>query len=124
MDNRNSLYNLLTAWGKYKNVDNDIKNYNRADTVNMSENEMNKFRHIAGPAYLTSQYFSPALVNFYGAIKEGKDLLQGRGLKDTKYDWKNNQKGINIGDANRNIKDNNQKNLFDYIFETEIKPFR
>ena len=108
----------------YDEVLEDIKKYNRADTTNMSELEMNKFRHIAGPAYLTSEYYNPALVNTLGIGKEAKDLfIQRRGLEDTIYDLQNNQKGINIGLDNRNIK-RNQRKLFDYIFETEIKPYR
>lgn len=117
------LYNELPPIKKYNQVLDNIKNYNRADTVNMSENEMNKFRHIAGPAYLTSQYYPESLTRIFGLGKEHKDLLQGRGIADTLTDLKNNEIGINIGKANRNLK-NNQKTLFDYIFETQIKPDR
>lgn len=59
MDDRNKLF------GKYKDTLNDIKKYNRADTVNMTENEMNKFRHIAGPAWLSNLY-TPAVVTALG----------------------------------------------------------
>ena len=107
----------------YDSILSDIKNYNRADTVNMSELEMNKFRHIAGPAYLTQKLYSPEKVNTLGFLKEAKDFLQGRGWNDGKYDFNNNQKGIEIGKAfkNTNI---SQKALFDYIFRTEIQPYR
>ena len=107
----------------YDSILSDIKNYNRADTVNMSELEMNKFRHIAGPAYMVNKYYTKGKVNILGAIKEGKDLLQGRGWSDTKYDWSNNQKGIDIGLKTRGL-NISQKDLFDYIFQTEIKPYR
>lgn len=122
MNNDNFLRNL-NPLNRYNEVLNDIKNYNRADTVNMSENEMNRFRHIAGPAYLTSQYYPEHIIRHLGYMKEIKDLFQGRGLADTIQDLGNNERGINIGKANRNLK-NNQKSLFDYIFETEIKPHR
>lgn len=85
---------------------------------------MDKFRHIAGPAYLTSAFYNPFLVEQLGRGKEFKDyFIQKRGLEDTLFDLENNKKGIEIGLANRNVK-GNQKNLFDYIFETEIKPYR
>lgn len=113
--------NKLNILSIYDRLLDDIKSYNKADTVNMSENEMNKFRHIAAPAVLTSQYYSPSLVRTLGYGKEVKDLFQGRGLDDTKYDLKNNELGISIGLKYPN---NNQNTLFDYIFENEIKPYR
>lgn len=106
---------------RYDNVLNDITKYNRADTVNMNEKEMNKFRHIAGPAFMTSEYYPSALVRFLGVGKEIKDIIQGRGLKDTYIDLKNNEKGLNIGNE---YKGQPQKTIFNYIFDTEILPNR
>lgn len=125
MDKQNyKASEYINPFRAYDNVLNDIKNYNRADTVNMNELEMNKFRHLAGPAFLTSAFYPPKLVRALGKGKEFKDKnLQNRGLEDTLFDLKNNEKGIIIGLANKNIK-GNQKNLFDFIFETEIKPNR
>ena len=77
MGDRNKLYDLIMAYPNYKQVLNDIKNYNRADTVNMSEDEMNKFRHIAGPAWLSSIY-TPGVVTALENLKESKDLVLGR----------------------------------------------
>lgn len=99
----------------------DIKKYNRADTVNMSEQEMNQFRHIAGPAVLRSNYYPTGLTRFLGWGKEIKDLFQGRGLEDTKYDLKNNEIGISIGSKYPNT---NNKVLYDYIFKNHIEPKR
>lgn len=107
----------------YNNVLDDIKKYNRADTVNMSEEEMNKFRHIAGPAYLTSKYYAPEFTNILGMGKEALDFVRGRGLEDIKQDYANNQIGIEIGLANRNI-NGTQKDLFNYIFKEHIEPYR
>ena len=87
----------LNPKGLYDTTLDDIKRYNRADTVNMSEEEMNRFRHIAGPAILTSNYYPAGLTRTLGYIKETKDLFQGRGIEDIKYDLKNNEIGINIG---------------------------
>lgn len=125
MDNQNyTLWQKLNPKKIYDDLLVDIKGYNKADTTNMSELEMNKFRHIAGPAYLTSAVYHPLFVDLLGRGKEFKDQhFQKRGLEDTLYDLENNKKGIEIGLANRNLK-GNQKNLFDYIFETEIKPYR
>ena len=36
----------LNPLGLYDNIVDDIKKYTRADTVNMSEQEMNQFRHM------------------------------------------------------------------------------
>ena len=63
------------------------------------------------------------LVRVLGYSKEIKDLLMGRGLEDTLYDLQNNEKGMVIGGANKNLK-GNKNNLFDFIYETEIKPYR
>lgn len=83
-----------------------------------------KFRHIAGPAYLTSKYYSPGITNALGIGKEIKDLVfQGRGLEDTLFDYGNNQIGIGIGLGDRQI-NGSQKDLFDYIFRTQIEPYR
>ena len=120
---KKTLSEILNPYGTYNKTLKMIEKYNRADTTNMPEKEMNVFRHIAGPAYLTSGYYPPLFTKALGWGKEAKDLLVGRGLKDTQTDLTNNIKGINIGEANRNLK-GNYKNLFDYIFETEIKPKR
>lgn len=109
----------LNPLGLYDNILDDIKKYNRADTVNMTEQEMNQFRHIAGPAILTSNYYPAGLTRTLGYIKETKDLFQGRGIEDTKHDLKNNEIGINIGLKFHN---NSNKALYDYVFNNHIAP--
>lgn len=111
----------LDFMGTYDNVLDDIKKYNRADTVNMSEQEMNTFRHIAGPAVMTSNYYPAILTKFFGYGKEFKDLKQGRGLTDTLYDLRNNKIGINIG---KQFPNTNNKVLYDYVFKNHIEPNR
>jgi len=111
----------LDFMGTYNNVLNDIKKYNRADTANMSEQEMNTFRHIAGPAVMTSNYYPTILTRFFGYGKELKDLTQGRGLADTLYDLKNNEIGIGIG---KQFPNNSNKTLYDYVFKNHIEPKR
>lgn len=120
---KTSLAEWLNMYKNYENVLDDIKKYNRADTVNMSEDEMNKFRHIAGPAYLSSRYYPEWITTGLGYGKEIKDLFQNRGFPDTNFDLGNNQIGINVGLANRNVK-GTQKDLFDYVFKTYIEPYR
>ena len=117
------IFNSLPPIKKYHKSLADIERYNRADTVNMDETEMNKFRHIAGPADLTVKYYPADLTRAFGVGKEIKDFFQGRGLKDIKADLANNEKGFIIGEANKNL-DGNQNALFDYIFKTEIEPYR
>ena len=111
----------LNPKGLYDNTLDDIKKYNRADTVNMSEQEMNQFRHIAGPAVLRSNYYPAGFTRFLGWSKEIKDLIQGRGFEDTKYDLRNNEIGISIGSKYPNT---NNKVLYDYIFKNHIEPQR
>lgn len=111
----------LNPKGLYDTTLDDIKRYNRADTVNMSEEEMNRFRHIAGPAILTSNYYPAGLTRTLGYIKETKDLFQGRGIEDIKYDLKNNEIGINIG---LKFPNNSNKALYDYVFNNHIAPLR
>ncbi len=48
--------------------------YNRADTVNMTPDEMNKFRHIAASAYFVSQGYPEYEVELLGHLKEIKDF--------------------------------------------------
>lgn len=111
----------LNPKGLYDTTLDDIKKYNRADTVNMTEQEMNQFRHIAGPAILTSNYYPAGLTRFFGYLKETKDMIQGKGLEDTKYDLKNNELGISIG---LKFPNNSNKTLYDYIFNNHIAPQR
>ncbi|MBQ3819396.1 hypothetical protein II810_03010 [bacterium] len=113
--------NINNKFSIYQGLLDDMKNYNRADTVNMTETEINKFRHIAGPAYFANQVTSKGNTYFLGLAKEFKDLLQGRGLSDSMYDLENNKRGIEIGSS---IKKVDKKVLFDYIFKTEIEPYR
>lgn len=118
------LAQKLATLKNYNNVLKDIEKYNRADTVNMNEQEMNKFRHIAGPAYLTGVYYDPWQTKLLGWGKEAKDLFfQSRGLEDTKFDLGNNQIGINIGLGAKDL-NWSQKDLFDFIFKTQIEPYR
>ncbi len=111
----------LDFMGNYNNILDDIKKYNRADTVNMSEQEMNIFRHIAGPAVMTSNYYPAILTRIFGYGKELKDLTQRRGLTDTLYDLKNNEIGIGIG---KQFPSKSNKTLYDYIFKNHIEPQR
>ena len=119
--NKEKFIKQLNPLGLYDNILDDIKKYNRADTVNMTEEEMNQFRHIAGPAVLTSNYYPAGFTETLGYLKEVKDLLMGRGLQDTKYDLKNNKIGISIG---LKFPNNSNKALYDYIFKNHIEPKR
>lgn len=115
------LAKQLNPKGLYDETLNDIKKYNRADTVNMTEEEMNQFRHIAGPAILTSNYYPAGLTRVLGWTKEIKDLFQGRGIEDTRRDLSNNEIGISIG---LKFPNNTNKSLYDYIFNNHIAPQR
>lgn len=121
MEYRNKIYDLITAKRKLDQTEQDIRKYNRADTVNMNPEESNKFRHIAGSAWLTSRYYTPAITELLGNTKEIWDRIRKGSWTDKNIDLQNNKIGIDIGDKNQGI---NQKTIFDYIFKTEIEPNR
>jgi hypothetical protein len=123
LPHKTTLYELINPFAVNDKVDEDIKKYNRADTVNMTPDEMNKFRHIAASAVLTSKYYKEPYVNLLGHGKEFVDKIIGKDQSDIDFDKANNRKGREIGLANRNIK-GTEKNLYDYIFKTEIEPYR
>lgn len=97
-----------------------IEEYNRADTVNMTPNEMNKFRHITGTAQAIND-IGKRRTAIYGMAKEVKDLLQRQGLQDTIYDIKNNIEGYKINSQHPELEGDT---LNDYVFNRYIKPYR
>ena len=97
-----------------------IEEYNRADTVNMTPNEMNKFRHITGTAQAINDIGIPR-TTIYGIAKEAKDLLQHQGIQDTIFDIKNNIEGYKIHSKHPEL---NETKLNDYVFSNYIKPYR
>lgn len=97
----------------------ELQDYNRADTVNMSDEEMNKFRHVAG----TKQ-----AINDLGLMKGvglalGKEIDDFRrdGWKDTKYDFSNNAEALKLYIKQPNLEG---YQLYDYVFDNYIKPYR
>lgn len=114
------MNDFIQMWADYQKALNKLKYYNRADTVNMSENEMNSFRHLAGPAILTQSH-KPRNIKMLGYSKELKDLLQGRGLEDAIHDLKNNSIGISLGKKYHEV---NEKSLMDYVYKNYIEKLR
>lgn len=94
-----------------------LEDYNRADTVNMNENEMNAFRHLAGSKQALNDL---GLLRGVGALlyKEMKDIARGSGLQDTLYDSKNNAKALKMYIKNPQLGDDELK---DYVFNNYIK---
>lgn len=122
------LREIVKAFSEFKNIENEIVRYNRADTVNMSPNEMNKFRHIAASAYYVSKGYSEETIEFLGSLKEFYDLCKQfianygqMNYADRNFDLNNNKRGREIG---RKFRYKNKRELFDYIFKTEIEPKR
>ena len=97
-----------------------LEDYNRADTVNMNEDEMNTFRHLAGSKQSLNDLGLPRGL---GALlyKEVKDLKGGAGLQDTMYDLKNDARALKMYFKNPSL-DGEQLN--DYVFNNYIKPKR
>ena len=97
-----------------------LEDYNRADTVNMNEQEMNTFRHLAGSKQSLNDLGLPRGL---GALlyKEVKDLKGGAGLQDTMYDIKNNARALKLYFNNPSL---DGEKLNDYVFNNYIEPKR
>lgn len=97
-----------------------LTNYNRADTVNMSEQEMNQFRHIAGTKQALSDLnWGKGL--FYSLGKEVKDTFMGYKPEDTIFDLKNDLRAYKLHLQQPQLRDTE---LYNYVFDKYIKPKR
>ncbi len=97
-----------------------LANYNRADTVNMNEQEMNQFRHIAGTKQaLCDLNWGRGL--FYSLGKEVKDTFMGYSLEDTLFDLKNDLRAYKLHLQQPGLRD---KTLYDFVFNKYIEPKR
>ena len=97
----------------------NLESYNKADTVNMTEEEMNKSRHIAGSAQAMQDLaFIDAIKAIFG--KEILDISQD-GLDDTLYDLKNDLKALKLYFEHHNLTD---EELYNYVFTKYILPDR
>lgn len=111
------LKRIVEAISEYKSIENEIRNYNRKDTVNMTPDEMNRFRHIAASALYVQKGYEEIIVNCLGQLKEIIDICKKLSFTDSSFDLKNNQIGRKIG---KQFRYKNKKEMFNYIFKTEI----
>lgn len=102
---------------QYNSIVQEIEKYNRKDTVNMTTDEMNRFRHIAASAYYVSSGYEEIIIEVLGHIKEINDYIKKGGWTDSDFDKINNAIGRKIG---KQFRYKNKKEMFDYIFKTEI----
>ena len=102
---------------QYYSIVQEIEKYNRKDTVNMTPDEMNRFRHIAASALYVQKGYEEIIVNCLGQLKEIVDICKKLSFTDSSFDLKNNQIGRKIG---KQFRYKNKKEMFDYIFKTEI----
>ena len=102
---------------QYNSIVQEIEKYNRKDTVNMTPDEMNRFRHIAASAYYVSSGYEEIIIEVLGHIKEINDYIKKGGWTDSDFDKINNAIGRKIG---KQYMYKNKKEMFDYIFKTEI----
>lgn len=102
---------------QYNSIVQEIEKYNRKDTVNMTPDEMNRFRHIAASALYVQKGYEEIIVNCLGQLKEIVDICKKLSFTDSSLDLKNNQIGRKIG---KQFRYKNKKEMFDYIFKTEI----
>ena len=61
---------------QYNSIVQEIEKYNRKDTVNMTPDEMNRFRHIAASAYYVSSGYEEIIIEVLGHIKEINDYIK------------------------------------------------
>lgn len=97
----------------------ELEAYNRADTVNMSDEEMNKFRHIAGPKQTINDLGFMRGLGF--TLGKEIDDYRKEGLKDTKFDIKNDLRAIKLHFAYPKLEG---YQLYDHVFNNYIKPYR
>lgn len=111
-----------SEFGQYYNNDllPSLANYNRADTVNMNEQEMNQFRHIAGTKQALNDLGS-FLGTFYSLGKEVKDTFMGYKPEDTLFDLKNDLRAYKLHLQQPQLRDTE---LYNYVFDKYIKPKR
>ena len=102
---------------QYNSIVQEIEKYNRKDTVNLTPDEMNRFRHIAASAYYVSSGYEEIIIEVLGHIKEINDYIKKGGWTDSDFDKINNAIGRKIG---KQFRYKNKKEMFDYIFKTEI----
>lgn len=102
---------------QYNSIVQEIEKYNWKDTVNMTPDEMNRFRHIAASAYYVSSGYEEIIIEVLGHIKEINDYIKKGGWTDSDFDKINNAIGRKIG---KQFRYKNKKEMFDYIFKTEI----
>lgn len=102
---------------QYNSIVQEIEKYNKKDTVNMTPDEMNRFRHIAASAYYVSSGYEEIIIEVLGHIKEINDYIKKGGWTDSDFDKINNAIGRKIG---KQFRYKNKKEMFDYIFKTEI----
>ncbi len=102
---------------QYNSIVQEIEKYNKKDTVNMTPDEMNRFRHIAASALYVQKGYEEIIVNCLGQLKEIVDICKKLSFTDSSFDLKNNQIGRKIG---KQFRYKNKKEMFDYIFKTEI----
>ena len=98
------------------------KFYERPD-INITEDEKdikNDMRHIVGPA-LFAQLYGSETTRFLSYLKESRDILLQRDLKDSIVDMKNNDLGIQIGLKYPNMC---RDELIELIYEKYIKQKR
>lgn len=76
-------------------------------------NAKNDLRHYYTNAVMLKKY-PEQFVRDLGAFKEDADLLDNKSLYDTKGDFVNNEKGINLGKKYKNAP---KSYLFDYIIQ-------
>lgn len=120
LDNIRSKYDQKPI-GLYYNLTllPELSDYNRADTVNMTDEEMNKFRHIAGTKQAISVLGIPRGMG-YALGKELYDF-KNDGWKDTKADLMNNFRALKLHIKNPSLEG---EQLYNYTFNNYIKPQR
>ena len=128
MGNNNNFFKMLVGevpLGREEEYYNfsllpDLESYNRADTVNMNDEEMNVFRHTAGSKQALNDLGLPRGIAAL-MYKGFQDVKRDRNWADAGHDFKNDMRAVGTFITNPSLSGDE---LYDYSFQKYIKPNR
>lgn len=128
MGNNNNFFKMLVGevpLGREEDYYNfsllpDLESYNRADTVNMNDEEMNIFRHTAGSKQALNGLGLPRGIAAF-LYKGYQDFKRDKNWEDAKQDFKNDMRAVGTFIKNPSLSGDK---LYDYTFQKYIKPNR
>lgn len=121
--NKKSNGNWIEYFKLWPETNKRLENFYKRSDINITEKETdikNDMRHIAGPAFFAQLYGAEA-TRFLSYLKEARDIILQKDLKDNIVDMKNNDLGIQLGIKYPNI---SRDELIELIYNLYIKQKR